>query len=58
MRREDLDGKEINWEELMGKRSFKRVWLERDELRRVERNMLGRLDWKGINWVGFGRLEI
>ena len=23
MRREDLAGKEINWEELMGKRSFK-----------------------------------
>ena len=53
MRREGLDGKEINWEELIGKRSFKGVWL-----RRVERNMLGRLDWKGINWVGFGRLEI
>ena len=50
MRREGLDGKEINWEE--------GGWLERDELRRVERNMLGRLDWKGISWVGFGRLEI
>ena len=58
MRREGLDGKEINWEELMGKSSFKGVWLERDELRRVERNMLGRLDWKGLNWVGLGRLEI
>ena len=58
MRHEGLDGKEISWQELMGKRLFKGVWLERDELRGVERNMLGRLDWKGINWVGFGRLEI
>ena len=58
MRREGLDGKEMNWEELMGKRLFKGVWLERDELRRGERNILGRLDRKGINWVGFGRLEI
>ena len=32
MRREGLDGKEMNWEELMGKRLFKGVWFERDEL--------------------------
>ena len=32
MRREGLDGNEMNWKELMGKRLFKGVWLERDEL--------------------------
>ena len=32
MRCEGLDGNEMNWEELMGKRLFKGVWLERDEL--------------------------
>ena len=58
MKREGLDGKEMNWGKLMEKRSFKGVWLERDELRRIERNTLGRLDRKGISWVGFGRLEI
>ena len=32
MRREGLDGKDINWEKLMGKRQFKGFWLERDDL--------------------------